>query len=86
VITHFEAAITLLGVVIGILGTLAAGVWKARGWIDRLNHTDSQLAKAIEDLSATQRELHRENQRRFEAIEARLPGPGHPPARARSGR
>jgi uncharacterized membrane protein YccC len=75
VITHFEATVTLLGVVIGMLGALVTSVWKARGWIDRLNQTDSGLARAIEDLSRTQRELHQANQERFLAIESRLGPP-----------
>jgi hypothetical protein len=73
VITHFEATITLLGVVIGILGTLAACVWRARGYVDRLNTTDARLADAIELLNRNQVNQHRENQARFTAIEQRLP-------------
>jgi hypothetical protein len=71
-ITHYEATVTLLGVILGMLSTLVAVVWKARGWIDRLNTTDGNLAKAIDDLAASQRELHEENKRRFAAIERRL--------------
>ena len=80
-ITHFEATITLLGVVIGMLASLVTAVWKARGYIDRLNTTDGNLATAIENLAATQRDLHRENRERFEAIERRL----EPPRRGRAG-
>jgi hypothetical protein len=80
-ITHFEATITLLGVVIGMLTTLVTIVWKARGYIDRLNTTDGNLATAIEGLAKTQRELHQENRARFEAIERRL----EPPWRGRAG-
>ena len=71
-ITHFETTITLLGVLIGWLAALVAGVWRIRGWIDRLNTTDGQLAHALEELSRTQRELHAANQDRFRAIERRL--------------
>jgi hypothetical protein len=75
VITHFEATVTLLAAVIGMLATLIGSVWKARGWIDRLNETDSKLAAAIENLAVTQRDLHSENRARFEAIERRLEPP-----------
>lgn len=71
-ITHFETIITLFGVAIGWLAALVAGVWRVRGFIDRLNTTDGQLAHAIEELSRTQRELHAANQQRFTAIERRL--------------
>jgi predicted PurR-regulated permease PerM len=71
-ITHYEATITLLGVIVGMLSTLIMVVWRARGWVDRLNTTDGQLAKAIEDLTRNQRELHQENKKRFEEIEHRL--------------
>lgn len=80
-ITHFEATVTLLGVVIGMLGTLVTVVWKARGWIDRLNATDSSLDAAIRALTASQEQQHRENQERFQAIEKRL---AQPPPRGRS--
>jgi hypothetical protein len=72
VITHYEATVTLLGVILGMLTTLVAVVWRARGYVDRLNTTDGNLAKAIDDLARTQKELHTENQRRFAAIERRL--------------
>ena len=81
-ITHFEATVTLLAAVIGMLATLIGIVWKARGWIDRLNDTDSKLAAAIENLVTTQRDLHSENRARFEAIERRL---DRPPSRGRGG-
>lgn len=71
-ITHFETTVVLLSAVIGMLATLIASVWHARGWIDRLNVTDDKLATAIENLAKTQRDLHQENQRRFESIERRL--------------
>lgn len=80
-ITHFEATVTLLGVVIGMLGTLVTVVWKARGWIDRLNATDSALAAAIKSLDENQVRQHRENQERFQAIEKRL---AQQPPRGRS--
>lgn len=70
--THFEAVITLLGILVGLLTTLISVVWKARGWIDRLNHTDGQLATAIGELTRSQREMHQTNQDRFQAIEAQL--------------
>lgn len=78
-ITHFEATLTLLGVVIGLLTTLITVIWKARGYIDRLNTTDGNLAKAIDDLSRTQMLLHESNQDRFRAIEWQLgqAGPWH---------
>jgi hypothetical protein len=71
-ITHFEATLTLLGVILGMLTTLITVVWKARGYVDRLNTTDGNLARAIEELTVSQRELHQENQRRFTAIEQRM--------------
>jgi hypothetical protein len=73
VITHFETTITLMGVLIGWLAALVAGVWRARGWIDKLNTTDARLASAIEALTSTQQDQHRENQARFREIEGRLP-------------
>lgn len=79
-ITHFEATITLLGVVIGILATLVGSVWQARGYVDRLNTTDGRLADAIEQLSKTQKTQHADNQRRFTAIERQLAN-GAPPVR-----
>lgn len=69
-ITHFEATLTLLGVVIGMLGTLIGVVWKARGWVDRLNSTDAELGRAIKNLTETMREQHADNQRRLSALEA----------------
>lgn len=80
---QFSTLITLLGVVIGLLGTLVSVVWRARGWIDRLNTTDGNLARAIEELTRTQKEMHQQNQERFRVIEQRLNGragdsPGRP--------
>jgi hypothetical protein len=72
VISHFSTIIGLLTGVIGLLGGLIAVVWRARGYIDRLNTTDSKLAEAISDLSVTTMTLHRENQARFRRIEAKL--------------
>lgn len=74
-ITHFEATLTLLAAVLGMLGTLIALVWRARGWVDRLNTTDARLAQAIESLDRNQQQQHQENQRRFEAIERQLQRP-----------
>lgn len=71
-ITHFEATMTLLATILGMLTALATGIWKARGWIDRLNATDSRLASAITSLDENQRMLHQANQERFRAIEAQL--------------
>jgi len=71
-ITHFEAAVALMAAIVGMLGALTGAVWKARGWVDRLNTTDGKLAAAITDLSETQKILHRENQRRFEALESQI--------------
>lgn len=65
-------AVTLAGVIIGILSTLTAVIWKARGYVDRLNTTDSRLAQALEDLNTTTRAQHAENRARFERIERRL--------------
>jgi hypothetical protein len=75
VITHFEATIALLSACIGMLGALIAAVWKARGWVDRLNATDGRLADAIEGLTQVQQQQHRENLARFNVIEGRLGGP-----------
>ena len=71
-ITHFEALVALLSAMLGMLVILITAVWKARGWVDRLNTTDGNLANAITELTRTQRDLHQENQRRFERIEQRL--------------
>lgn len=71
-ITHFDATITLLAAILGMLVTLITAVWKARGWVDRLNTTDGRLASAIEALTQTQRQQHAENIRRFESVERRL--------------
>ena len=71
-ITHFEATITLLGVILGMLSTLIAVIWKARGYVDRLNATDGRLADAIDNLRKAQTVQHKDNQRRFERIEDRL--------------
>jgi hypothetical protein len=79
--THYETAITLLGVVIGILATLIGSVWGARGYVDRLNTTDGRLADAIEELAKTQKQQHADNQRRFAAIERQLANGAPPRAR-----
>lgn len=71
-ITRFETTVTLLGVILGMLSTLITVIWKARGYVDRLNTTDGRLADAIENLTRTQQEQHRENQERFARIEKRL--------------
>jgi hypothetical protein len=68
-ITHFEATLALLSVVIGMLGTLIAAIWKARGWVDQLNTTDARLADAIDALRTTMQLQHSENQRRLVALE-----------------
>jgi hypothetical protein len=80
--SHFDAVIALLGVILGMLATLVSVVWKARGWIDRLNTTDGRLADAIDGLKVSQRDQHRENQERFRQIEIRLARgqSGHPRA------
>jgi len=72
VITHFEATLTLLGVIFGVLSTLVAVIWRARGYVDRLNATDGRLADAIDNLRISQESQHQENQWRFERIEDRL--------------
>lgn len=83
-ITHFEAVVALLSGVLGLLAALVTAVWKARGWIDRLNTTDGNLAKAIETLTSTQSDMHAANQRRFQTIEDQLQG--WPPAHVRPNR
>ncbi len=70
-ITHFEATLTLLSVVIGMLGTLIGAIWRARGWVDQLNTTDGRLADAIDALRATMQIQHEENQRRLLVLERR---------------
>jgi hypothetical protein len=70
-ITHFEATLTLLSIVIGMLGTLIGVVWKARGWVDQLETTDARLADAIDALRMTMQQQHSENQRRLTALEHR---------------
>lgn len=74
-ITHFEAVVTLLAVVIGWLSALAGLLWKARGWIDRRTAAEDNLADAIKGLTASQVAMHEANQGRFEEIERRLDGP-----------
>ena len=66
------ATVTLLATIVSLLGSLIVIVWRARGYVDRLNTTDSELAKAISDLSKTTVILHRENQARFTRIERKL--------------
>lgn len=75
-ITHFSAIIGLLGVVIGLLVSLVTAIWKARGWVDRLDTTDARLATAIESLTATMQTQHAENQRRLAALERATGPPG----------
>lgn len=86
-ITRFEATASLLSIVIGMLVTLIASVWKARGWVDRLNATDGRLATAIEELTKSQQILHQANQERFAAIERQLAAASARgrPARSRGG-
>ena len=84
-ITHFDALVTLLGIMIGLLSSLALGIWRARGWVDRRTAAEQRLARAIEDLTSAQVTQHRENQARFASIEARLPAPGGRPGRPRAG-
>lgn len=85
--TQLEGIMALLAAVLGMLTALVTVVWKARGWIDRLNTTDARLADAIENLARVQAEQHRENQVRFVAIEQRLGWNGSSGASApRSGR
>lgn len=83
-ITHFEAVIALLSGVLGLLAALVTAVWKARGWIDRLNATDGRLATAIDALTEAQTTMHAANQERFQSIEDRLAG--WPPSHVRSRR
>jgi hypothetical protein len=71
-VTHFETLVTLLAGVAGLLGGLIAVVWRARGYVDRLNTTDSELAKAISELANASVQMHRENQARFRVIERKL--------------
>lgn len=66
------ATVTLLATIVSLLSGLTVIVWRARGYVDRLNTTDSDLAKAISDLGKTTVILHRENQRRFTNIERKL--------------
>jgi len=66
------ATVTLLATIVGLLGGLITIVWRARGYVDRLNTTDSELARAISDLGKTTVILHRENQARFTRIERKL--------------
>ena len=66
-LTHFETLITLLGIVIGLLGALVTAIWRARGWVDKLEATDARLATAIESLT---RQIEA-NERRLAALEIR---------------
>lgn len=52
-LTRFEALIALLTFILGVLSTLTAVIWKARGWVDQLNTTDARLADSIDALRAT---------------------------------
>jgi len=83
-VTKFETIITILSLLAGMLATLIATVWRARGWIDRLNATDRELSKAIRALTTSQEQMHRANQERFGRIETRLDSlTGGPGGRAR---
>jgi hypothetical protein len=81
--SHFDAIMALLGIVIGLLSTLITVVWKARGYVDRLNTTDSRLADAIDALRQTQTDQHQANLRRFESLERRIDR-GRPPQGSRA--
>lgn len=84
--TQFEAIIALMSAILGMLIILSTAVWKARGWVDRLNTTDGRLADAIEALTRTQTDQHAENRARFEQIERRLAAVAPlPPRRRRPG-
>jgi hypothetical protein len=70
--THFEVIVSALSGTIGLLGTLIVVIWRARGYIDRLNTTDSELAIAITELGKTMMIMHRQNQARFSRIERKI--------------
>lgn len=72
-ISHFGAIIGLLAGILGSVGTLAAGVWRLRGWVD----TVKALAAAIEAMRTSSESQHRENQVRLKMIEFRLDRAGH---------
>jgi len=83
-LTQTEAVTALLAAVVALLTALVVLVWRARGWIDRLNTTDGNLAAAIDRLAETQREIRRQDQDRFARIERRLDARGDAaPGRAR---
>lgn len=75
-LTRFEALIALLTFILGVLTTMTAVIWKARGWVDRLNTTDARLADSIDALRDTMQLQHAENQRRLVALERRRRLPG----------
>ena len=70
--TQLETLIALLAGIAGLLTGIFILAWRTRGYVDRLNTTDSDLAKAISDLGTTMVTLHRENQTRFRRIESKL--------------
>ncbi len=70
--THFEVIVSVLSGTIGLLSGLILMVWRARGYIDRLNTTDSELSTAITDLGKTMLLMHRQNQLRFGRIERKM--------------
>lgn len=81
-ITHFEAVMTFLGLIIGWLSALAALLWRARGWVDRRTSAEEDLGKGLADLAGAvkglteaQESMHQANQDRFGEIERRLDAP-----------
>jgi hypothetical protein len=73
VVSHFGAVIGLLCGILGSVGTLAAGVWRLRGWVDAVK----DLGRAIEAVRLSSETQHKENQLRLRMIESRLDRAGH---------
>jgi hypothetical protein len=72
-LTHFEAVVGLLAGLVGSVSTLAAGVWRLRGFVD----TVKELGAAIEALRKSSQSQHEQNQVRLQLIEQRLDRAGH---------
>lgn len=71
-LTRFETLASLLAALIAVASTLVVGVWKLKGWVDRLNQTDEYLVSSVQELTAVTKRQHKENVARIRAVERRL--------------
>lgn len=67
--TKFEALISLIGGIAGLLILLITATWRLKGYLDRLNATDARLVTAVDNLQRQLGLMYRENQMRFRALE-----------------